>query len=75
MMYSYSVSVASTGFVLPSKGFSGFDNSDIFGSVSTLVVLSEMIPWSVGCLSSFSIVREVAGVGELSPVESKIQPQ
>ena len=65
--YSYSVSAASTGFVLSSNGFSGSEDSDIFGSLSPSVVLSEMTPWSTGCLSSFSMVEE-AGPGDLSPV-------
>jgi hypothetical protein len=56
VMYSYSVSAASTGSALPPKGFSGFENSDKFGSSSASVVLSEM---TSACLSSFPIVGEV----------------
>jgi hypothetical protein len=68
VMYSYSVSAASTGSALPPKVFSGFENPDRFGSLSASAVLSEMTP---GGLSSFPIVGEVRrGVfGGLSPSE------
>jgi hypothetical protein len=74
VMYSYSVSAASTGSALPPKGFSGFENSDVFGSLSASLVLSETTP---GCLSSFPIVGEVSRgvVWRLSPSGKwEIQP-